>query len=124
MSPDDVEDFASWVKLRLIDGDYAVIRKFQGRCSPATYLTVVIRRLFSDYQIRLHGKWHTSATAQRLGPDPVQLERLLYRDRKPLDEAVAIMSATDSAPTRAEIERLAAQLPEKKPHATFINADD
>src|SRR5947208_3040379 len=46
MSPDDVEDFASWVKLRLIDGDYAVIRKFQGRCSPATYLTVVIRRLY------------------------------------------------------------------------------
>jgi len=124
MNPDDVEDFASWVKLRLIDGDYAIIRKFEGRCSLATYLTIVIRRLFSDYQIHLHGKWHTSAAAQRLGPDAVQLERLLYRDRKSLEEAVSIMTAAESAPTRAELERLAAKLPEKKPHAAFVSADD
>ena len=124
MNPDDVEDFASWVKLRLIEGDYAILGKWEARCSLATYLTIVIRRLFSDHQIHLHGKWHTSAAAERLGPNAVLLERLLYRDRKSLAEAVAIMSTAEPAPTRAEIERLAAQLPEKKPHAAFVSADD
>lgn len=124
LHPDEVEDFASWVKLRVIDGDYGILRKYEGRASLATYLTTVFKRLFSDYQIHLHGKWHTSAVAQRLGPRAVQLERLLYRDRKSFEEAVTIMCAAEPALTRAEIERLAAQLPEKKPHAAFVSTEE
>jgi RNA polymerase sigma factor for flagellar operon FliA len=124
LDPAEVEEFSAWVKLRLVDHDYAIIRKFQGRCSLATYLTVVIKRLFSDYQIHLHGKWHTSAAAQRLGPVAVDLERLLYRDRKSMDEAVAILRAQTDAPSRAELERLATKLPARRGHASFVNADD
>ena len=38
----DADDFASTVKLKLIDHDYAVIRSFQGRSSFATFITIVI----------------------------------------------------------------------------------
>lgn len=124
ISPDEIEDFASWVKLRLIDGDYAVLRKYDGRVSLATYLTIVIRRLLSDYQIHLHGKWHTSAKAQRLGPDAVQLERLLYRDHMSLDRAMTVMSTADSTLTRAKLEQLAVQLPERSPQRSFVSADE
>lgn len=124
LPPDEVEDFASEVKLHLIERDYAILRKFEGRCSLPTYLTIVIRRLFSDYQIHLHGKWHTSAAAQRLGATAILLEKLLHRDRKSLDEAVTIIATPEYTPSRAELERLAAQLPEKRPHAAFVSADD
>jgi RNA polymerase sigma factor (sigma-70 family) len=124
MNPDDVEDFASEVKLRLIDGNYAILRKFEGRCTLATYLTTVFRRLFSDYQIHLRGKYHPSAAAQRLGPVALEIDRLLRRDGKSLEETVLIMTRDHPELTRAEVEGLAAQLPEKKPHAAFVSADD
>ncbi|MBV9493185.1 MAG: sigma-70 family RNA polymerase sigma factor [Acidobacteria bacterium] len=125
LDPAEVEEFSAWVKLRLVDNDYAILRKFQRRCSLPTYLNVVIKRLLSDYQIHLRGKWHTSAAAQKLGPIAVTLERLLHRDRKSLDEAAAILQATEKdAPSRAELEKLAAKLPSRRAHPSFVNAED
>jgi RNA polymerase sigma factor for flagellar operon FliA len=40
----EADDFASHAKLKLIEDDYAILRKFQGRSSLRTYLTVVIER--------------------------------------------------------------------------------
>jgi RNA polymerase sigma factor for flagellar operon FliA len=40
----EADDFASHPKLKLIEDDYAILRKFQGRSSLRTYLTVVIER--------------------------------------------------------------------------------
>lgn len=120
----EAEEFSAWVKLRLVENHYAILRKFQGRCSLPTYLTIVIRRLFSDYQIHLHGKWHTSAAAEKLGPVAVQLERLLHRDRKPLDEAIAIVSTQDGAPSPSELEQLATELPARRPHPVRVSPDD
>ena len=36
------EDFASFVHLRLVEDDYAILRKFQNRSSLWTYLAAVI----------------------------------------------------------------------------------
>lgn len=124
LHPDEVEEFASSVKLRLVENDYAILRKFEGRSSLPTYLTIVIRRLFSDYQTHHHGKWHTSAAAQRLGTEAVELERLLYRDGKTLDEAVSILAAKGCRMSRGELERLADQVPVKRRHASFVSAED
>src|SRR3954463_9641895 len=33
MAAEDVDDFVSEVRLHLIDDDYAVLRRFEGRCS-------------------------------------------------------------------------------------------
>ena len=40
----ELEEFASIVKLKLIENDYAVIRKFQGRSHLATFITIVVNQ--------------------------------------------------------------------------------
>jgi len=52
----DAEDFASTVKCRLIEDDYEILGKFGGRSSLKTYLTVVINRLYLDFQVQRFGK--------------------------------------------------------------------
>src|SRR5918993_5663749 len=44
----DAEDFRSTVYVRLIQDDYATLRKYEGRSSLRTYLTSVIGRLLLD----------------------------------------------------------------------------
>src|SRR5262245_41090990 len=53
---EDGEDLASFVRLRLIENDYAVFRKFQRRSSLSTYLTTVIQRFCLDFQTARWGK--------------------------------------------------------------------
>lgn len=45
LSVEDRDDLCAEVFLRLIKDDFAVLRRFRGRCSLATYLTVVSRRI-------------------------------------------------------------------------------
>ena len=45
LTPEDLDDLCAEVFLRLIKDDFAVLRRFRGRCSLATYLTVVARRI-------------------------------------------------------------------------------
>ena len=109
---DEAEDFASWAKLKLIDNDYAIIRKFQGRSSLKTYLTTVLQNLFRDYRIGKWGKWRPSAKARRLGEVAVQLETLLSRDGFSLHEAVGILTTNLQVGSSAEeLEAMAAELP-------------
>src|SRR5215218_3468574 len=44
LRPEDKEDFISWVKLKLIEDDYAVLRRYEKRenATLRTFLTVVI----------------------------------------------------------------------------------
>src|SRR5688572_4266032 len=73
----DAEDFASEVRLALIENDYEILAKYEGRSSLDTFLTVVIQRLLADARTRAKGRWHASTEAQRLGPVAVQLETLV-----------------------------------------------
>lgn len=115
-SKEEIEDFVSHVKLRLIEDDYAIIRKFQGKSSFKTYLTVVIRRLFLDYLDHKWGKWRPSAEAERQGDLAVRLEKLLHRDGCSLDEAYEILRTNDHLEiTRQELADLAAKLPRRNP---------
>ncbi len=112
--PDEAEDFASWVNLKLIDGDYAVLRKFQGRCTLETYLVTVIQRLALDYRVQKWGKWRPSKAAKRLGGVAIQLETLVYRDGNRLEEAVQILRNNRQVEmTDAELEDLFADLPQR-----------
>lgn len=45
LSSQDQEDLAAEVFLRLVQDDFAILRRFRGECSLATYLTVVARRV-------------------------------------------------------------------------------
>src|ERR1700720_4289002 len=50
LNREDAEDFAGQVPCKPIEDDYAGLRKFQGRSSPKTYLTVVINNQLLDFQ--------------------------------------------------------------------------
>jgi RNA polymerase sigma factor (sigma-70 family) len=107
----DADEFASWARARIIDADYAVFRKFAGRSSLSTYLSVVITNLFRDYRNSVWGRWRPSAAAARAGPMGIRLEELISRDGHSLREAIGVLQSAGVALSDTEIARLAAILP-------------
>ncbi|MFN8096509.1 MAG: sigma-70 family RNA polymerase sigma factor [Vicinamibacteria bacterium] len=107
----DAEDFASEVKARLVENDYEVLARHEGRSALTTYLAVVVNRLCLDYLVRRFGRWRPSAEARRLGPLAERLERLVHRDGLTVDEACGVLGSDPSVPEdvgalRALYERL------------------
>jgi RNA polymerase sigma-70 factor (ECF subfamily) len=45
LRPEDTEDIAAEVLLKIIANDFALLKQFKGQCSLATYLVVVSRRI-------------------------------------------------------------------------------
>jgi RNA polymerase sigma factor (sigma-70 family) len=108
------EDFLSHVQVKFIEDDYAVLRKFQGRSSPKTYVTTVVGNLLRDYQNHLWGKWRPSAEAERLGPVAILLERLLVREGYSFDQAVQTLQINHRVEMSwQELADMAARLPSR-----------
>lgn len=112
----DAEDFASVVKTRLIENDYEVLARFEGRSSLKTYLSAVVNRMYLDFQVQRFGKWRSSAQARRLGPVAVRLERLLHRDGLTFDEACGVLE-TDAGvhENREALYDISLRLPHRTP---------
>lgn len=91
LSGAEAEDFASEVRLHFIQRNSDVLRRFEGRSSLRTFLSVVIQRLFLDYRNRLWGKWRPSAEARRLGPTAMLAERLVGRDGWTFEQAIEML---------------------------------
>jgi len=87
----DEEDFRSVVMIKLIEDDYAVLRKFENRAALKTYLIIVIKRLYADQMIHETGKWRPSVRARQGGEPAILLERLISRDGVGEAEALAIV---------------------------------
>jgi RNA polymerase sigma factor (sigma-70 family) len=115
------EEFASTVKLKLIENDYAVIRKFQGRSHFATFITIVVQHMLLDYRIHHWGKWHASAEAKRLGDLAVELEQLLHRDGRTIEEALPVLRAHYPEASREMLEGLAQRLPERRARRRMVD---
>ena len=114
LSSSDVDEFISVVRFKLIDRDFAILRKFQGRSNLGTYLVTVIERLYLDFCIARWGKWRPSAAARRLGALGVLLEQLLGRDGMTFDEAVGTLQTDYGAiETREELHAIFVQLPSR-----------
>ena len=123
-TPEDAEEFASVVKLKLVDDDYAVLRAYEERSSFSTFINIVVQRLALDYLNHLWGKWHSSAEAKRLGDSAVELERLLHRDGRSLDEAATILCARHPGLTRESLASLAARLPVRAPRHYEVDLEE
>ena len=123
-TPDDAEEFAATVKLKLVEDDYAILRAYEARSSFATFISIVVQRMALDYRTHAWGKWHDSAEAKRLGDTAIQLERLLHRDGRRFEDAAAILCARDETLTRHELAAIAARLPTRAPrhHEVQIEA--
>ena len=120
----DADDLSATVKLRLIEDDYAALRRFGGRCSLVTYVASIAQRVIADDWAHVHGRWQPSAEARRLGETAVVLEGLLRRDGRSLDEAVRLAQRVDPALTRTAAIELAARLPERAPRARLVPIED
>jgi RNA polymerase sigma factor (sigma-70 family) len=111
LGQEDSKDFAGFVRLKLIDDNYAVLRQFRGTSKLGTFLAVAIKRLLLDYRDHLWGKWRLSAEAQRLGPVAERLETLLVRDEYTFDEAFQILRQEGVELSELEVAALRRKLP-------------
>jgi len=115
LDPNDAEDFAAIVKLKLVENDYAIISAYEERSRFSTYISIVVQRMALDFRTHAWGKWHSSAEAKRLGPLAVELERHLVRDGRTIDEALSLLSSRHEGVTRESLQALAARLPQRAP---------
>lgn len=114
---EDAEDFAGIAFVKLVENDYAALRRFRGECDIKTYLATLVVRGFQEYARGRWGRWRPSAPAQKLGPVALHLEALVYRDGYRLDEAIEVLTTSGRVrETRRELVQLFARLPVRRPH--------
>ncbi|MDQ3283329.1 MAG: sigma-70 family RNA polymerase sigma factor [Acidobacteriota bacterium] len=122
VNADEADEFTQEVCVRLIEDDYAVLRKFEDRSSLSTYLTTVILRLYHQWRVEQWGKWRPSAEAKRLGDKAIMLERLMTRDGYSFSEAVRILTTpAGSQYTEAELESIYVRLPTRTPRPVAVS---
>jgi RNA polymerase sigma-70 factor (ECF subfamily) len=56
LEPTDVEDLVAEVFMKLVMDDYALMRKFRGKSSLTTFLTVIVRRLVTRMLLQDHAR--------------------------------------------------------------------
>jgi len=112
----EAEELVAHVTLKLVENNYAVLRAFRERSSIDSYLATVVARILNDYRNHAWGKWHASAAAVRLGPLALEMERRLYRDHQPIDEAFADVRAKFPDVGEYELRTIVDQLPRRMRH--------
>lgn len=117
------DDLLSLVHVKLVEHDYAILRKFRGRSHLSTYLTTVIVRIAHDARIARWGKWRPSMQARRLGATGIRLERLVVRDGMPIDDACAVMRANFRVPESEALLREMAALFPRRTRARLVPTD-
>ncbi len=110
---EEAEEFTSYVWLRLMEDEYRILRSFQGRSSLRTFLVTVLHRLLLDFRVQTWGKWRPSAAIRRLGPEAVELERLISRDGHSPESAAELLGGLPGGPARDELRALAGRIPKR-----------
>jgi RNA polymerase sigma factor (sigma-70 family) len=114
LSRDETEELAGSIRLKIVENDYDVLRRFEGRSSLRTYITTVVQRHFLDSRAARWGKWRPCAHARRLGPLAVLLDQLLTRDGLTFDEAVqTLRSNKEFTASTEELHALSELLPQR-----------
>jgi RNA polymerase sigma factor for flagellar operon FliA len=112
----DAEDFASSAKLKLMQDDYAALRKFRGECEFTTYLATLVTRHFLECMRERRGRWRNSAEAERRGGLAKELEALVRRDGWTVAEAgEKLRTAGKTTLSDAQLARLLGELPARAP---------
>jgi RNA polymerase sigma factor (sigma-70 family) len=121
---DEADDFLSDVRMHFIERNYEVLRRFEGRASLQTYVTVIVQRLFIDFRNQRWGRWRPSAEAQRLGPTAVLLERMVTRDGWSREQAVEMLRLNCGATIDAAILAFCDKLAGRTPARRFVPEED
>lgn len=112
----EAEDFGGWVRMKLMEDGYAVLRNFRGGSEFKTYLASVVVHHFLTFNRTQRGRWRPSAAAERLGSPARELEMLVQRDRYTLEQAgEKLRTAGLTTLSNTELARLLATLPKRPP---------
>lgn len=115
-SADEAEEFGSFVHVKMLEKDCAVLRQYTGAASLRGYLGVVLRRLFIDFRRERWGVWRPSTEARRTGGPAIRLDTLIHRDRVPLEEAIEQLRANEGvALSVQQLREIADRLPRRHP---------
>ena len=115
LSAAEADDFASDVHLHFIERDYERLRRFEGRSSLKTYLTICVQRCFLDYRNKVWGKWRPSAEAARIGPEAILLERMVVRDGWTIDQAADALQLHHGVSIDDQLSALCLRLAQRQP---------
>jgi RNA polymerase sigma factor for flagellar operon FliA len=111
---DEAEDFAAWMRMKVMEDDYAILRGFRGHSELRTYLASVVVRHFFNFNRARRGRWRPSAAAERLGSPARELELLVHRDGYSLTQAgEKLRTAGRTTLSDAELARLLGRLPSR-----------
>jgi RNA polymerase sigma factor for flagellar operon FliA len=124
LSSTDSEEFRSEVRLHFIERNYEALRRFEGRASLATYITVVVQHLFLDNRNRAWGRWRPSTDARRLGPIGILLERLVTRDGYTTEQAFETLRINHGVEIDAALRAFGEKLAGRGPSRRFVPEDD
>ena len=124
MAATEADEFRSDVRLHFIERNYEVLRKFEGRCALATYVNVVVQRVFLDWRNRMWGRWRPSTDARRLGPTAILIERLVTRDGWTLDQALETVKRQSSDRARRDAAEVLQHVAARTPGRRMVSEDD
>lgn len=124
LSPIEADEFRSDVHLHFIDRNYEVLRRFEGRSTLTTYVTVVVQHVFLDRRNRQWGKWRPSADARRLGPNGILLDRLMTRDGCAAEQALEMLEANHGVAIDDHLRALADRLGRREPTRQLVPEDE
>jgi RNA polymerase sigma factor (sigma-70 family) len=119
----DADIFASMVKIKLFENECEIVRNFRGESKFATYLNIVIHHTFTDFHVKRLGKWHPSAVAKREGPVAIELERMIHRDRCPVDEAISRLHTAHPDVSRDQLTAIFRMLPQRNPRYSAVSLE-
>lgn len=100
LSPSDRDDLVAEVLLTMIDNDYAVLRRFEGTSSLATYLTVISRRVV----VRSLMNRHQAAPLGSLASDSLSTNDTVEQRMSDREEVNRLLS--NLAGAEAEVVRM------------------
>jgi len=123
LSADAGDEFCASARLRLLEDDCAVLRKFRGQSSFKTYLVIVLQRQFLDWRAAEWGRWRPSTEARRLGPIAIELSKLVLRDGMEYEQAARLLIAKGLATSEAECDGVWTQL-KKRRQRSFVDLDE
>jgi RNA polymerase sigma factor (sigma-70 family) len=125
VSLEEKEELTSSVLVKLISQDYRLFRQFRASDTPRTFLYTVVSRQLLDRRNREWGRWRASKCAKALGPAAIYLEQLVYRDGRPLGDAVTVVASTPGwALTSENVRSLYARLPQRTTYRRRAPLDD
>ncbi|OHB81238.1 MAG: RNA polymerase subunit sigma-70 [Planctomycetes bacterium RBG_16_64_10] len=99
LTQEDRDDLASEVFLTLVRDDFAVLQRFRGASSLATYLTVVARRVVVDRLLRHRSASPLGADVYDTAGDGNQVQQRIS-DREQVDQLLGELEEAEAAVVR------------------------